>query len=76
MQYHLIPRYELAHHPEIQRRLQEEIDSTLEELACEVEELDYSTIQQLPYLDMVINESLRLHSPAGIIFRKCTRDYK
>ena len=31
--------------------------------------------KNLPYLDMVVHETLRLHPPAGIIARHCTKDF-
>lgn len=55
--------YELAKNPEIMEKLQEEIDAAFEE--CNDEMPDYNTIQALPYLDMVIHETLRLHTGAG-----------
>ena len=39
------------------------------------EELDYHTIQSLPYLDMVVHETLRFF-PLGDIERKCVKEYK
>ena len=65
--------YEMAKNPDIQKRLQEEIDQAFEESKPEFP--DYNTIQNLPFLDMVIHETLRLHPPAGINFRAVTKDY-
>ncbi len=36
---------------------------------------DYGVIQSLPYLDQVVQETLRLHAPLGTIIRSCTKDY-
>ncbi len=58
--------------PEVQRRLQEEVDAAYE--ATDEDNLDYQTIQNLPYLDMVINETLRLHPALGVLERVCTKD--
>ena len=36
---------------------------------------DYSVIQSLPYLDMVIHETLRVHTPSAFNTRVATKDY-
>jgi len=66
--------YELSRNPEIQKKLQEEIDEAYEDSDGEIP--DYSTIQNLPYLDMVVHETLRFHSPTGMNTRIVTKDYK
>merc|ERR1719422_2331781 len=65
--------YELGNHPDIQSRLQEEIDQAFEEAGGKFP--DYNVIQSLPYLDMVIFESLRFHSPVGVNLRTAEKDY-
>jgi len=65
--------YELSKNPEIQKKLQEEIDEAFEESGDEFP--DYSVIQNLPYLDMVLHETLRFHSPVGANTRVATKDY-
>ena len=48
----------LATNPEVQEKLQHEIDSVW----TNSEEMpSYDTVRELPYLDMVIAETLRLH---------------
>ena len=37
---------------------------------------DYSTIMNLPYLDMVLHETLRMHPALSHLERHCTKDYK
>ena len=66
--------YELSKNEEIQSRLQEEIDEAFEEAGGKFP--DYSVIQSLPYLDMVIHETLRFYSPVGANLRNCEKDYK
>lgn len=61
--------YELATHPEIQKRLQEEIDKALPDKAPPT----YEALMQMEYLDMVINESLRLYPPGGRLERMCKK---
>ena len=65
--------YLLAKHPEEQARLQEEVDRAFED--AEGEFPDYSTIQGLPYLDMVVHETLRLHGPVPVNTREAAADY-
>ena len=66
--------YDLATHPQAQDKLRDEVDRAFEEADGDFP--DYNTVQSLPYLDMVIYETLRLHSPAPLSIRACTQDYK
>lgn len=66
--------HRLLFHPEVQERLQEEIDSVFEN-KNEGEFLDDKDINEMHYLDMVLLEGLRL----GMIpstERKCTKAWK
>ena len=49
--------YAMSKNPEVQEKLQQEIDQAFEESDNDFP--DYNTIQQLHYLDMVIHETLR-----------------
>uniref|UniRef100_A0A8C6XFY1 unspecific monooxygenase n=1 Tax=Naja naja TaxID=35670 RepID=A0A8C6XFY1_NAJNA len=62
--------YSLATHPDVQQKLQEEIDAILPNKAP----LTYDAIMQLEYLDMVLNESQRLYPLGGRIERVCKMD--
>jgi len=64
--------YYLSKNPDIQAKLQQEVDTAFEENDGEIP--DYSAIQALPYLDMCIMETLRLESLVGVIIRTCTED--
>merc|ERR1712078_84047 len=55
--------YQLSKDEEVQTRLQEEIDQAFEEAGGKFP--DYNVIQSLPYLDMVIHETLRFYPPVG-----------
>ena len=56
--------YHIATHPEVQDKLQQEIDSVW----TDEEQLpSYETVNELPYLDMVISETLRLYPPGNIV---------
>jgi cytochrome P450 family 6 len=65
----------LARYPEIQDRLQAEIDEAFESYSGGDDQLDYLTVENLKYLDMVINETMRLHTPVGLLSRVCTKEY-
>ncbi|XP_010594567.2 cytochrome P450 3A21-like [Loxodonta africana] len=61
--------YNLATHPEVQERLQEEIDSALPNKA----DPTYEVLFQMEYLDMVVNETLRLFPLGGRLERVCKK---
>ena len=62
----------LAKNPEVQEKLEEEISDALAQ--SDEDELDYDKLQSLPYLDMVVNEALRIF-PTGDIMRQCVKEY-
>ncbi|XP_047118509.1 cytochrome P450 6k1-like [Schistocerca piceifrons] len=66
--------YELARHLDIQKKLQEEIDEVMKKTKGDVTYEDLMT--QMPYLEKVVNETLRLHPPAQILNREVAKDYK
>ncbi|KAF7663308.1 hypothetical protein LDENG_00213630 [Lucifuga dentata] len=59
--------YNLATHPHIMKRLQEEIDSTFPNKAA----VQYQDLLQMEYLESVINESMRLYPIAPRLERVC-----
>ncbi|KAM6351639.1 cytochrome P450 3A12-like [Alca torda] len=61
--------YNLATHPDVQQRLQDEIDANLPNKATPT----YNAITQMEYLDMVVNECLRLFPVGGRIERVCKK---
>ncbi|XP_009318309.1 PREDICTED: cytochrome P450 3A29-like [Pygoscelis adeliae] len=61
--------YNLATHPDVQQRLQDEIDANLPNKATPT----YNAIKQMEYLDMVVNESLRLYPPGSRLERICKK---
>jgi len=63
--------YHLATNPDVQGKLQKEIDSVWND---ESQMPSYETVNELPYLDMVISETLRLYPPGLIAIRQCTED--
>ncbi|CAF1345676.1 unnamed protein product [Rotaria sordida] len=61
--------YELAKHPDIQRKLQAEIDEHWKEGE---EEPDYDVIASMTYMDMFVREVLRMYSIVHRAFsRQC-----
>nr|AAH59313.1 MGC68990 protein [Xenopus laevis] len=62
--------YLLATHPECQKKLLREVD----EFGREHKEADYNTVHELPYMEMVINETLRMYPPAYRFAREAARD--
>ncbi|KZC05574.1 Cytochrome P450 9e2 [Dufourea novaeangliae] len=65
--------YNLATHPEIQERLQQEIDQVLEKTQGQV---TYDTILGMEYLDAVLNEAMRLHPTSIVLDRTCAKDFE
>ncbi|NXR13946.1 CP3AC protein, partial [Semnornis frantzii] len=61
--------YNLATHPDVQQQLQDEIDANLPNKAAPT----YNALLQMEYLDMVVNECLRLFSPGGRLERVCKK---
>uniref|UniRef100_A0AC35FTL7 Cytochrome P450 n=1 Tax=Panagrolaimus sp. PS1159 TaxID=55785 RepID=A0AC35FTL7_9BILA len=60
--------FELATHPEIQKRVQDEIDEN-----CPYEEIEYEQVQKLTFTEACIKESLRKYPVAlGSTARQCT----
>lgn len=64
--------HELALHPEVQERLVEEIR---EQNTKNGGKLNFTSIQNMNYLDMVTSEVLRLWPPALALDRICVKDY-
>ncbi|KAK5641864.1 hypothetical protein RI129_010411 [Pyrocoelia pectoralis] len=64
--------YELAVNPEVQEKLQAEIDQTLNEYDGS---LTYNTLQTMKYMDMVVSETLRKWPPGFIMDRRCVKNY-
>uniref|UniRef100_A0A1I7WLL2 Cytochrome P450 n=1 Tax=Heterorhabditis bacteriophora TaxID=37862 RepID=A0A1I7WLL2_HETBA len=59
----------LAKHPEVMRKLQDEID-----ICCTEENINYETLNRLKYMDCVIKESLRIYPLASFASsRRCMR---
>ncbi|RLW01623.1 hypothetical protein DV515_00007834 [Chloebia gouldiae] len=62
--------YELAMHPDVQEKVLQEIDTVLPNKAP----LTYEAITKLEYLDMTVNETLRIYPLGGRLERTCKKD--
>ena len=66
--------YELAKNPEIQERLQSEIDEVTNGDAEKI--ITYEDLQNMTYLDQVISETLRFHTLLPMLQRSTNKEYK
>ena len=64
--------YELARRPDVIEKLQEEQDRVLGGETPDIEKLE----REMPYLDMVLDEVLRLYPPAWIGPRRAVREFE
>jgi cytochrome P450 len=64
--------HELARHPDVVERLQEEQEEVLGGEAPDIDRLE----REMPYLEMVLDEVLRLYPPAWIGPRRAVRDFE
>nr|XP_031837098.1 cytochrome P450 9e2-like [Nomia melanderi] len=65
--------YEIGVNPDIQRRLQEEIDEVLQSNNGKV---SYEAINDMKYLDAIISEALRKYPVAAFVDRVCTKPFE
>ena len=63
----------LVNHLDVQSRVREEV----KDLLSKEGKLDYNTVSKLPYMEAVINESLRMYPPVTLFMRRFALiDYK
>ncbi|KAJ3642932.1 hypothetical protein Zmor_025678 [Zophobas morio] len=65
--------YELSRRPELQEKVRDEINTVLKNHDGIV---TYEAIQEMKYMDQVINETLRMYPPLAFLNRECVKDYK
>ncbi|GJQ77833.1 Cyp6a9 [Trypoxylus dichotomus] len=65
--------YELAMHQDIQQKVRDEIFTVLKRHGGE---LTYEALMEMPYVDQILDESLRKYPPIPFLNRKCNKDYK
>lgn len=66
--------YLLCKHPEVQKRLREEIRSSLPSISESEEMITSQDIDKLPYLNAVLNETMRLFPPVPLTLRETVDD--
>ncbi|XP_047117123.1 probable cytochrome P450 6a14 [Schistocerca piceifrons] len=65
--------HELALNPDIQKKLQQEVDETIQKSNGQ---LTYDDVMNMPYLDKVVSETLRKYPPVPTLNREVTQEYK
>lgn len=66
--------HEIAHNPEVQKKLIREIRANYERVKDKNN--GYDVIRDLSYLDAVVRETLRLHPAGFMIDRRCSKSFK
>jgi cytochrome P450 family 4 len=64
--------FELAQHQDVQEKILEELNEA--KASSSSGEITMNDVNNMRYLDCVVKESLRLHTPVPIISRKLTED--
>jgi cytochrome P450 len=67
--------YELAKNPDVQERLRREVDAACDGLNAD-QTPDYTTVQDLEYMDQVLHETLRRYPVLSVLQRACVQDYR
>lgn len=65
--------YEMACNPECQQKLYNEI---IEKLEKSDGKWNSDAVQEMIYLEAILHESMRLHPPATVSNRRCTKEYR
>ena len=65
--------YDLSKNPDVQDRLRAEIEDVCD--GDTDEEITYDQVQSMTYLDQVLSETLRLHTPVAMLQRAVTKRY-
>lgn len=65
--------HELTQNPVLMKRLQEEIDQTLEK---HDNQFTYECINEMEFLDLCVKETFRKYAGLPILNRECTKDYQ
>ena len=63
----------IAHNPEVQEKARKEIKKVLSKFDGV---LCYEALQEMTYMEQVLNESMRLYPAAGSLMKICTEEYQ
>ncbi|XP_063368031.1 cytochrome P450 6B2-like [Cydia amplana] len=64
--------HQLAYNPDVQKKVQSEIDSVLEK---HDNKLSYEAIKEMTYLEWCFREAMRMFPSLGFLIRECARTY-
>ncbi|CAG9827272.1 unnamed protein product [Diabrotica balteata] len=64
--------YELSKNQNIQQKLRDEINQVLKKHNGQI---TYDSVTEMKYMNQIIDETLRIHSPAPFVTRVCVEDY-
>ncbi|KAJ0170109.1 hypothetical protein K1T71_014037 [Dendrolimus kikuchii] len=64
--------HQLAYHPEVQEKVQKEIDHVLSKHNGK---LSYDAIKEMTYLEWAFKEAMRIFPTLGVLIRECSRPY-
>lgn len=64
--------HQLAYHPEVQQKVQHEIDQVL---SRHNNKLSYDAIKEMTYLECAFKEGMRMFPSLGFLIRQCARTY-
>ncbi|CAK1542622.1 unnamed protein product [Leptosia nina] len=65
--------YELARNPDIQARVRDEVNRVLAKYNGQC---TYEAQNEMTYMNMVLEETMRKYPPLRALFRRCNQDYK
>ncbi|XP_076235757.1 uncharacterized protein LOC143180108 [Calliopsis andreniformis] len=65
--------YNLAVHQDVQQKLREEVQSTINKHGGE---LTFEALKEMTYMDQVISESQRLFPALGVLSKNCTEEFE
>ncbi|XP_014273208.2 uncharacterized protein [Halyomorpha halys] len=65
--------YELSQNPEIQEKVKNEVENVLKKYEGDI---TWEGLAEMKYIDLVISETLRKHSPAFALVRQSVKPYK
>ena len=66
--------YDLSKNPEVQDKLRSEVEEVCD--TDDDQEITYDQLQSMTYLDQVLSETLRFHTPVGMLQRAVTKRYQ